>query len=191
MQAAYLLSGTQNCFRCVNYQWKNEIDFSKTLKTGVGLHLFLIIFDRIKTCFYLRRSQQVNKWCISSHSYSSSSGQFLVWGLRAVITIKAIIVEVLYHNGDQCDHLWPSCDHVWPTCDLEWTDVIRLHRAIITIKELIFEFLDLDNDQCDQLWPGVTTCDQLCPNNHQGLTYLAMSRPQVHLMGFPSCYHLL
>ena len=97
------------------------------------------------------------------------------------------------HDNHQGNYCWGPGPQHWPirapvnTCDHVWPDVTILQRAIITSKEFIVEFLDLYNDQCDQLWSGVTTCEQLCPNNHQGNTYLAMSRPQVHLMGFPSC----
>ena len=107
----------------------------------------------MRPSFYLRRSQQVNKWCISSSS-SSYSGQFLVWGLRALITIKAIIVEVLDHNTDQLEHLWTPvtmCDQMWP----------YYREPLLPVRSLLLSSLTstmTNVTNCGQVWPHVTSC---------------------------------
>ena len=52
--------------------------------------------------------QQVNNWCIS---YSYSYCKFLICDLRAIITIKAIIVEVL--ASGLCDQMWSNVIQGW------------------------------------------------------------------------------
>ena len=59
------------------------------------------------------------------------------------ITIKAIVVELLDHDSDLCDHLWQ--------------DMTRLHKAVINIWAIIIELFVLNIDQCDQVWTHVTS----------------------------------
>ena len=74
----------------------------------------IIYFHSKHLCFepfYLRQSQQVNKWHNSRFLLLDNSS---IRGQRAMRTLKAIFVEVrdLYS-----DHLWPgvtTSDHVWP-----------------------------------------------------------------------------
>jgi len=115
----------------------------------------------------------------SSRSCSLPKSSQLV-AIRAIINIKAIIVEVPDLDSDQCDQLWPGvtrcdqCDqitksnnnhqdhHYWgPWCQqkLFWppvTNVTRLQRAVIIIKAIIIEVLDVNRYYCDHLWPPVT-----------------------------------
>ena len=79
--------------------------------------------------------------------------KFLIWGHRDIITIKAIIPEVLDLTSDKCDHLWPSCDHIMQR-DFN-------HYAIMAIT---VEFCELNNEQFDQVLPPVTRCDHLWPS---------------------------
>ena len=53
----------------------------------------------------------------SFSSFFSSNLQKM--SLRSKITIKDTIVDILDHDSDQCDHLWPAvtiCDQLWPDC---------------------------------------------------------------------------
>ena len=59
---------------------------------------------------------QVYKSSFSSFFFFFSNLQKM--SLRSKITIKDTIVDILDHDSDQCDHLWPvvtSCDHMWPS----------------------------------------------------------------------------
>ena len=62
-----------------------------------------------------------------SFSFSFSFSNLQKMSLRSKITIKDTIVDILDHDSDQCDHLWPvvtRCDQLWPYVTF-WPDYTK------------------------------------------------------------------
>ena len=100
--------------------------------------------------FYLRRSQQVNKWSnLRFLVVLVVVEKFLISGQWARITIRAIIDGVPDLGSDHCDHLWPDVTR----CD-------QCYQISNAAKSIILEVNDHVFDHCDNHWPLVTICDQ-------------------------------
>ena len=102
--------------------------------------------------FYLRQSQQVNKWSNLRFLLVLLLDKFLIWGHRAMITIRAIIDGVPDFSSDHCDHLWPDVTR----CD-------QCNQISNAAKSIILEVNYHVFDHCDHQWPLVTLYDHLWP----------------------------